>query len=63
MLESLDEEVRRAWLVRCYYTRQGSPHGKCFYNELCDPLAACPRNNVRNEKRRQQSPLFRLLLY
>ena len=38
MLESLDEAVREAHLVRRYYTRQGSLHGECFYNGLCDPI-------------------------
>ena len=37
MLESLDEAVREARLVRRYYTRQGSLHGHCFYMGLCDP--------------------------
>ena len=40
LLESLDEAVRRAHLVRRYYTRQGQLHGECFYNGLCDPPAA-----------------------
>ena len=38
MLSSLDEGVREANLVRRYYTRQGSLHGECFYNGLCDPI-------------------------
>ena len=38
MLASLDEAVRRAHLVRRYYTRQGQLHGECFYNGLCEPL-------------------------
>ena len=38
MLASLDEAVREANLVRRYYSRQGSLHGECFYNGLCDPL-------------------------
>ena len=31
MLESLDPEVRRARLMRRYYTRQGHLQGDCFY--------------------------------
>ena len=38
MLESLDPEVRRARLVRRYYTRQGHLHVECFYNGLCEPV-------------------------
>ena len=38
MLASLDEAVREARLLRRYYSRQGSLHGECFYNGLCDPL-------------------------
>ena len=38
MLSSLDEEVRRARLVRRYHSRQGILHGQCFYHGLCDPL-------------------------
>ena len=38
MLESLDEAVREANLQSRYYSRQGSLHGECFYNGLCDPL-------------------------
>ena len=37
ILEALDPEVRRARLVRRYYTRQGHLHGDCFYAGLCDP--------------------------
>ena len=37
MLASLDETVREARLLR-RYSRQGSLHGECFYNGLCDPL-------------------------
>ena len=43
MLESLDEAVREAHLVRRYYTRQGSLHGHCFYMGLCDPLEETER--------------------
>ena len=43
MLESLDEAVREACLVRRYYTRQGSLHGHCFYMGLCDPLEETER--------------------
>ena len=43
MLESLDEAVREARLVRRYYTRQGSLHGHCFYMGLCDPLGETER--------------------
>ena len=43
MLESLDEAVREARLVRRYYTRQGSLHGHCFYMGLCDPLEETER--------------------
>ena len=42
-LASLDEDVREANLVRRYYTRQGSLHGECFYNGLCDPLEGTER--------------------
>ena len=38
MLESLDPEVRRAHLVRRYYTRQRHLHGDCFYAGLREPL-------------------------
>ena len=38
MLESLDPEIRRARLVRRYYTRQGHLHGDCFYVSLCEPI-------------------------
>ena len=37
-LESLDEAVREAHLLRRYYSRQVVLHGECFYNGLCDPL-------------------------
>ena len=37
-LESLDQEIRAARLVRRYYVRQGHLHGECFYNGLSDPL-------------------------
>ena len=37
-LEDQDEGVRRARLVRRYYTRQGHMHGECFYNGLCEPV-------------------------
>ena len=43
MLESLDPEVRRARLVRRYYTRQGHLHGDCFYAGLCDPIEETER--------------------
>ena len=43
MLESLDEAVWEAHLVRRYYTRQGSFHGHCFYMGLCDPLEETER--------------------
>ena len=43
MLESLDEAVREARLVRGYYARQGSLHGHCFYMGLCDPLEETER--------------------
>ena len=38
LLESLHPEVRRARLVRRYYTRQGHQHGDCFYAGLCEPI-------------------------
>ena len=38
MLESLDEAVREANLQSRYHSRQGSLHGECLYNGLCDPL-------------------------
>ena len=38
MLASLDEAVREVRLLRRYHSRQGSLHGECFYNGLCDPL-------------------------
>ena len=38
LLESLDETVREARLLRRYYIRQGSLHGECFCNGLCDPI-------------------------
>ena len=38
MLTFLDENVRRARLLRRYYSRQVHLHGECFYNGLCDPL-------------------------
>ena len=38
MLESLHPGVRRARLVRRYYTCQGHLHGDCFYAGLCDPI-------------------------
>ena len=38
LLESLHPEVRRARLVRRYYTRQGHLHGECFYNGLCESI-------------------------
>ena len=37
-LASLDEAVREARLLPRCYSRQGSLHGECFYNGLCDPL-------------------------
>ena len=43
LLESLDEAVRDARLVRRYYTRQGSLHGHCFYMGLCDPIEETER--------------------
>ena len=43
MLESLDPEVRRARLVRRYYTRQGHLHGDCFYAGLCEPIEETER--------------------
>ena len=42
-LEDQDEGIRRAHLVRRYYTRQGQLHGECFYNGLCEPLEATER--------------------
>ena len=45
---------------------RGSWEGLAFRiaeNKAKDALAACPRNNVLNEKRLQQSQLFRLLFY
>ena len=42
-LEDQNEGVRRAHLVRRYYTRQGQLHGECFYNGLCEPLEATER--------------------
>ena len=30
--------MREANLQSSYYSRQGSLHGECFYNGLCDPL-------------------------
>ena len=38
LLESLHPEIRRARLVRHYYTRQGHLHGDCFYAGLCEPI-------------------------
>ena len=38
MLESLHPGIRRARLVRRYYTRQAHLHGDCFYAGLCDPI-------------------------
>ena len=43
MLESLDPEVRRARLVRRYYTRQGHLQGDCFYAGLCEPIEETER--------------------
>ena len=43
MLASLDEAVREARLLRRYYSRQGSLHGECFYNGLCDLLEETER--------------------
>ena len=43
MLESLDPEVRRARLVRRYYTRQGHLHGDCFYAGLCELIEETER--------------------
>ena len=37
LLESLDETVREARLLRRYYIRQGSLHGECFCNGLSIP--------------------------
>ena len=34
----MDEAVREVRLLRRYHSRQGSLHGECFYNGLCDPL-------------------------
>ena len=43
MLESIDPEVRRARLVRRYYTRQGHLQGDCFYAGLCEPIEETER--------------------
>ena len=43
MLESLDPEVRRACLVRHYYTRQGHLHGDCFHAGPCEPIEETER--------------------
>ena len=43
MLASLDPEVRRARLVRRYYTRQGHLQGDCFYAGLCEPIEETER--------------------
>ena len=43
VLESLDLEIRRARLVRRYYTRQGHLHGDCFYAGLCEPIEETER--------------------
>ena len=38
-----DPEVRRARLVRRYYTRQGHLQGDCFYAGLCEPIEETER--------------------
>ena len=43
MLESLDPEVRKAHLVRRYYTCQGHLHGDCFYAGIYDPIEETAR--------------------
>ena len=42
-MASLGEAVREARLLRRYYSRQGSLHGECFCNGLCDPLEGTER--------------------
>ena len=50
MMTSIDDNVRRARLLRRYHSHQVHLHGEFFYNGLCDPLEGTERRVRRTAR-------------